>query len=41
MKKRKVLRIARFGEKIDQKNILKMLPPPPEFLGFFEKTKSA
>ncbi len=34
-----MLRIAWFGEKIDQKNILKILPPPPEFLGFFEKNE--
>ena len=34
-KKRKVLRIVWFGEKVDQTFCLKILPPPPDFLGFF------
>ena len=34
-----MLRIAWFGEKINQKNILKILPPHPEFLGFFVKKR--
>jgi hypothetical protein len=36
-KKRKVLRILRFGEKVDQKNILKISPPPSKDFFFFEK----
>ena len=34
-----MLRIAWFGEKIDQKNILKILPPPRIFRVFFEKNE--
>ena len=34
-----MLRIAWFGEKIDQKNVLKILPPPQEFLVFFWKKR--
>jgi hypothetical protein len=36
-----VLKIAWFGEKIDQKNILKILPPPPNpfFFCFWKKRK--
>ena len=37
-KKRKVLRIAWFGEKIDQNFCLKILPPPRDLLGFFKAT---
>ena len=36
-KKQKVLRIAWFGEKIDQKNNLKFFYPSPPKINFFEK----
>ena len=34
-----MLRIARFGEKIDKRNILKILTPPRIFRFFFEKNE--
>ena len=41
-KKRKVLRILWFGEKVDQKNFLKILPPPQRIFSFsLKKMKSA
>ena len=34
-----MLRIAWFGEKIDQKNILKFVYPPPDYFFVVEKTR--